>query len=285
MMRSMKLFWWLLPFLGLAPQGREDAATLLGRVIDAQEAYQASQRELTFRQRTLTQNLAKDGTISRSKSETLVVTPTPGGEYRRLVAKNGRPLSPPEEAKEQEKLEEHIEEQLRLSDEERRKRANEKLESRVERYRERLEQALGVFDFEPLPDETIDGESLRVFRFAPKRGYVGHSRTTKILARMEGVVWIDAERDQLAKLSVVFTRDLKFLGGIFGRVSKGTTAVVEGTLFDGLWVLESIDVNLDARLYFLKRYRQKIAVRYGDYRKYSIDTDFTFATTPESSQR
>ena len=259
---------------------REDATTLIQRVIDGRERQQQALRAFTFRERTVTRYLDKEGAISKTDSETFLVTASTGGEYRRLVARNGHPLSAKDIAKEERKLEKHIEDELRLSEREREQKTRDKLERRVERYRSRLEEALEVYDFEPLADQVIDGESVRVFRFTPKPGYKGHSRSTKVLARMGGTIWIDAERDQLAKLSLAFTKDLKFLGGVFGRVSKGTQATIVGTMREDLWMLDNVDVSLKARLYFLKRYRRHITVDYDDYRKFHVDNEETPSSKP-----
>lgn len=263
---------------------RDDAPSLIRRIIDAQEEQHWAQRTLTFRERTVKRNLEKDGTVSETESKTFIVTPTTGGEYRRLVAENGRPLSARDEAKEKRKLEEHTEEQLRLAPEEREQKTKEKLDERVERYQKRLKEALQIYEFEPLPDEVLDGQRVRVFHFTPKPGYRGHSRWTKILARMEGTVWIDARRDQLTKLSVEFTKDLNFLGGVFGRISKGTRATVVGKLRDELWVLDDVDAELNARMYFFKRYRQHITVSYDDYRKYDVEILETVAPAAASQR-
>jgi hypothetical protein len=263
----------------------EDAVTLIRRVIEAQDKHQRAQRAFAFRERTVTRKLESDGTVSATESESFLVTPSPDGEYRRLIATNGEPLSAADETKQRRKLEKHIEEQLRLSAEQRELKTEEKLAKRVERYRSRLEEALEVYRFEPLPDDTIDGQPVRVFRFTPKAGYEGRSRSTKILARMEGTIWIDSRRDQLAKLSLGFTKDLAFLGGVFGRVSAGTRAVIVGTLQESLWMLDDVDIDLNARLYFLKRYRQHISVDYGDYRRFEVDTLEVIAPPATSPQR
>lgn len=264
---------------------RDDAKTLIQRVIDGQEHQQRAQRAFAFRERTVTRHLDKRGAVSKTVSETFLVTPGTGGEYRRLVARDGHPLSAKDEAKQERELERHIEKQLRLSEQEREQRTRDKMESRVKRYRSRLKDALEVYNFSPLADERLDGESVRVFRFTPKPKYEGHSRTTKILARMEGTVWIDPERNQLAKLSLVFTRDLKFLGGVFGGVSKGTQATVIGAMRENLWMLDSADVALNARFYFLKRYRQHITVAYDDYGKFHVATEEAITSTPSTVQR
>lgn len=263
--------------LFLAPPesaGSEDAETLLLRVIESQERQQELTREYAFRETTVTRDLDSKGRVERTESEVALVTPGPDGEYRRLEAKDGKPLSPAEEAKEENKFQEFLEKQLRMPPEERDRKTKEKLKGRVERFQERLREALEVYDFQPLEDEVIQDVPLRVFRFSPKPGYEGHSRSTNILARMEGKVWIDPRRGQLAKLQVRFVKNLKFLGGIFGRVSEGSEASAEGW-FDGegVWLLDEVEVSLDARLYFLKSYRQRIEIDYHDFQRYRVDTE------------
>jgi len=263
-----------------------DAPALLRRVIQAQERQQELTREYAFLETTVTSDLDSEGQVERTKSEVTLVTPAPDGEYRRLVGKDGKSLSPEEEAKEERRFQKYMKEQLRLTAAERDRNTKDKLKRRVERYQDRLREAIEVFDFEPLEDEVIQGVPLRVFGFSPKPGYEGHSRSTKILARMEGTVWIDPRRDQLAKLQVRFVKSLKFLGGIFGRVSEGSEASAEGW-FDGegLWLLDEVDVSLDARLYFLKSYRQRIEIDFHDYKRYRIDTDERMKTLRPSAQK
>jgi hypothetical protein len=253
---------------------REDASTLLQKVIEGQERQQALTRQYAFRETMVTRDVDETGRVKKVKSEAALVTPGPDGEYRRLVAKDGEPLTAEENAREERKFQEYLKEQLDRSPEERERRTKEKLERRVKRFQERLREAIEVFDFEPLDDEVIQDVPLRVFRFSPKPGYEGHSRATKVLARMEGKVWIDPYRNQLAKLEIRFVKSLKFLGGIFGRVSEGSEAAAEGW-FDGegVWLLDEVDVSLNARLYFLKSYRQQIAIDYHDYQRYRVSTE------------
>jgi hypothetical protein len=258
---------------------REDAETLLRRVIEAQAHQQQLTREYAFRETTVTKDIDSEGRVKRVKSEVALVTPGPEGEYRRLEGKNGKPLSSEEAAREQRKFQEYLKKQLDLSPEELERKTREKLERRVKRYQERLREAIEVYDFEPLEDEVVQNVPLRVFRFSPKPGYEGHSRATTILARMEGKVWIDPRRDQLARLQVRFVKDLKFLGGLFGRVSEGSEASASGWFDgDGLWLLDEIAVSLDARLYFLKGYHQRIEIDYHDYQRYRVDTEVQLKT-------
>jgi hypothetical protein len=78
----------------------------------------------------------------------------------------------------------------------------------------------------------------------------------------------------LARLDLRVVKSLKFLGGIFGRLSEGSAASARGW-FDGeeVWLLDNVSLSLDARLYFMKTYRQQIEIDYHDYQRYRVKTE------------
>ncbi|HSF18952.1 MAG TPA: hypothetical protein VLK65_25730 [Vicinamibacteria bacterium] len=271
----------LLALTLFGPADDAEAGRLIRRVIDARERQLELESQYAFREQTTTRDVASDGRVRSAKSETFLVTPAPGGEYRRLVERNGRPLDEKDRASEERKFQEFLAEQSRSSPEELAQKTNEKIRKRAERWQTRLEEALEVFEFTSLPNETLEGVPVRVFDFEPKPGYEPDSRSKKILARLEGRIWIDGGRDQIARLRVRFRENLKFLGGIFGRVSEGSEAFAVGWLAgDELWLLDRIEASLDARLYFLKEYRQEIVIDYSDYERLTVATDESVALSP-----
>lgn len=252
---------------------REDARTLLLRVVENQEWNQERQREYTFRETVVTQFLRKDGTVKKKEAETFEVLPAPGGEYRRLVSRNGKPLPPAEEAKEEEKLQEYIKKRLAMSPAEI-ERKNRNLKTRLGRFESRIREALEVFDFAPLPDEEVSGRRVRVFEFSPRPGYEPHSRATNVFSRTKGTVWIDPEWNQIVKLYIRFREDMSFALGLFGRISKGTEGMVEQLkVGDDIWLLGHVDVYLNGRFYFLKKYNRRVTYEYTDYKKYTVSTE------------
>jgi hypothetical protein len=253
---------------------RPDAYRLIEKVIDKQELKQELQRQYAYRETVTTEFLRKDGTVDKVKSETFQVTPSPDGEYRRLLAKDGRPLSPKQEWKEEKEFQEYIDKQLKLSSEERQRNTKKKLAGRVSRFQTRLREALEVYEFTELPDERLKGQRLRRFHFSPRPGYKPHSKGTKVLKRLEGTIWIDPQESQIVKLHIIFREDMKFFFGLFGRVSKGSQAVAEQLQAeDGLWLLENVTASLEARFYFFKKYRRRITYAYSDYEKYTVETE------------
>jgi hypothetical protein len=261
------------------PATREDARSLLERVVENQERNQALQRQFAYVERMTTEHLRTDAPVSKRKAETFEVTPAPGGEYRRLIAKNGRALTPKEEAEEEKKFQRYLAKQLELSPDKLKSKEN-NLKTRLGRFESRIREALEVFEFTASPDETLSGRPVRVFQFSPKAGYGPHSRATNLLSRTEGTIWIDSQRNQIAKLQMRFRRDMKFLAGIFGRISKGTHAVaVMKPIGDEVWLLDTIELVLKGRFYFLKRYNRRLTFTYTDYRKYTVSTEETVGSS------
>ncbi len=141
---------------GTGGTARPDARSLIEKVIEKQELRQEQQREYSYPETVTTEHSRKDGTIHKVESKTFRVTPSPEGEYRRLVAENGRPLTPKKEKKEEEEFQKYLEKQMKLSDAERQRGTNEKLASLVSRFQTRLREALEVYEFTPLPDEKLN---------------------------------------------------------------------------------------------------------------------------------
>ena len=253
---------------------RPDARRLIEKVIANQEAKQQLQRQYAYRETVTTEFLHKDGSVDKIKSQAFQVTPSPDGEYRRLIAKNGQPLPPEKEEKEEDKFQKYLNKQLKLSSAERERNTKEKLAGRLRRFQTRLREALEVYEFTELPVESVQGNRIRCFGFSPQSGYKAHSKGTDILARLEGTVWIDPKQAQIVRLHIIFREDLKFFFALFGRITKGSAAVAERhQAEDGLWLLENITASLDARLYFFKKYRRRITYSYSDYQKYTVETD------------
>ena len=78
---------------------------------------------------------------------------------------------------------------------------------------------------------------------------------------------------------------MNFLGGLFGRVSRGSHAAAVATLHDGLWLVKRMDITLDARFYFLKRYRRHLAFVYSDFQRFSVSTEERIGLPPSEIAR
>ena len=126
---------------------------------------------------------------------------------------------------------------------------------------------------------------MRVFHFEPKQGYSGHDRFTKMLAKLEGTVWIDAERAQIARIHLRLREDMKLLAGLFGKIGEGSEALAEGWSHEDVWLLDKVELNLKARLYFVMRYDRRLVWDYTDYEEFSVRTEERIGPRRTSSSR
>ncbi len=103
-----------------------------------------------------------------------------------------------------------------------------------------------------------------------QRQYAYRETTTTEFLRKDGSV----RKAKSEAFQVTPSQDMKLFFGLFGKVSKGSEAIVEQLQAeDGLWLLENITTSLDARFYFFKKYRRRITYSYSDYQKYTVETD------------
>ncbi len=112
-----------------------------------------------------------------------------GLPYRRLVARDDRPLPPGEEKKEQEKLARGIEERREETGARRAERLAEYARRR-DWQREAWRELPEAFDFRLAAEEVWAGIGLYVIEAIPRRGYQPRSRTGKVLANLKGKLWV-----------------------------------------------------------------------------------------------
>ncbi len=181
------------------------------------------------------------------------VVQTPQGSLYRLIAQDGQPLSPQEKAQEQERLEKLIRdsgEQKRLE------RANKK---EAERYRSFLQL---------LPDALLfsyvgrEGNVIKL-RYEPNPNFQPPTREARVFHAMEGELWIQAREQRLMRIRGEIIADVKFAGGLLGRLDKGGRFNFEqAEIAPGQWEMTHMQVDLKGTALLFK----SIAVQQSEWR-------------------
>ncbi len=214
-----------------------DVEEIVRRAASAMQADWSAAPGFAVVQRDLT---TSKGIITTKTHQVFMIQ---GSDYYMPIAVDDKSLSA-----DQQKLELH-----RLREEVARRSHETPLEARqrAEHYRKMREQngilleeftkALG-FTFSG--DETIDGHACYVLEAKPKAGYRPPNRTAKVLAGMQGRLWIDkksfhwlrAEAQVLKPVSVV---------GLFARVLPGTRMELDMTpVTDSIWLVSRFAVDM-----------------------------------------
>jgi hypothetical protein len=111
-----------------------------------------------------------------------------GSPYERLVAVNGKPLSPEPQAQEQQKLEATVVERQKESPQGRRQRI-----AKYEKEREgddlMMEQLTKALDFKLVGEQRLGAQDVYVLKATPRPGYKPPNAEAKVLTGMEGKLW------------------------------------------------------------------------------------------------
>jgi hypothetical protein len=226
-----------------------------------------------YTQKAVDRELRKDGVFRNTGSETTQITFYKGNRIARQIEKNGKPLSPGDQEKEDKDVAKRVEEidkkiakqQARAAkgkdapDEDRRisiaevLRASKLLNPRRERFRGR---EVIVFDFEPNP--TFDMKNAKSM--------------LKFFGKTAGVMWIDEKDKQVARVDAVLAQSLSIGGGVLAKLNKGATFTLEKERFgDEIWLPSLAEINLSVRVLLVKGINVNQLVRYYDYHRFETE--------------
>lgn len=250
--------------------GQPDAREIIRRAVAADERNWKVARNYIFSERANLRYLDSEGRVKLQEISIHDVMLLDGSPYRRLVARDDRPLPPAEERKEQEKLTKSTAERR---DETAAKRLQRLAEyaKRPEWQREAWRELPEAFDFRVAAEEVWDGHSLYVIEATPRKAYQAKSRTAKMLAHVRAKLWVDKQDYHLVKGEVEVI-DTISVGFFLVLVAKGSRASFEEALVnDEVWFPRYVRAFASARLGLLKVVRIEQEYTYSKCREVKTD--------------
>jgi len=252
-----------------APSGAPmpDTRALLDEVQANEDKVENLLDTYSYIQKIITREVDKNGAIQDKDSETYQLSFYKGYRIRRLVEKNGRPLSADDQTDEDKKaakqvaeIEKKIEKKEKDPSEEDRKisiaemlRASRLLNPRRERFRGRN---VIVFDFEPNPDFD----------------YKNAKSMLKFFGKIAGVMWIDEKDKQVARIDAHLADSFNIGGGVLAKLRKGSSFTLDQErINDEIWLPSAADINISLRVLMVKGIDLNQVVRSYDYRKFTTE--------------
>lgn len=224
-------------------------------------------RDYTYVEREETKKLNHQGAVSSTESKTSEVLQIYGETVEKLVAKDDKPLSEKDAAKEDTRIQKIIDKRKNESDSDREKRIK-KEEKEREEGREFVKEIADAYDFHLLGVDSISGRDAWVIDAQPRPDYVPHKKEAKLLSKVIGKIWIDKAEDQWVRMDVRTTDTISF-GLFLARLHEGTRVVVEQTrVNDEVWLPKHAAIHVDVRLALLKNFDQDIDITDRDYQKF-----------------
>ncbi len=225
------------------------------------------QRDYTYIERQVMHTLDGKGNTKSTEIKTYEVLEVYGEQVERLIAKDDKPLSAKDAAKEEEKIQKIIDKRKNESDSDRRKR-EEKEQKEREDDRKFVKEVADAYDFTLVGTEPVAGRPAWIIDANPRAGFQPQSKEAKFLPHFRGRVWIDQGDLQLAKMDMQCLDTISW-GLFLARFHKGSRFVLEQTrVNDEVWLPKQLAVKVDARLALLKNVNVDLEQSYRDYKKF-----------------
>jgi len=189
-----------------------------------------------------------------------------GSPYNRLVKINGAPLSPQQEAVEQQKLDAVIAQRQHESPQD---RADRIVKYEKDRARDHvlMAQLTQAFDFTVIGQQKLNGRNVYVLKATPRPGYQPPSMETQVLTGMQGKLWIDKSTFQWVKVTAQVIHPVS-IEGFLAQVEPGTRFELEKMPVDnGIWLPSHFSMTAHAKILFLFSHNEADDESYYDYHK------------------
>jgi hypothetical protein len=229
------------------------------------------QRDYTYIQREEQHRLDGKGEVKSTETKTSEILEIYGEQVERLIAKDDKPLSEKDAAKEEEKIQKLIDKRKDESEKDREKR-EEKEEKDREQDRQFVREVADAYNFTFVGIDSLSGRDTYVIDGEPRPGYEPHLKEAKILPKFRFRAWIDKDESQWKKLDIQCIETVSF-GLFLARIHKGSRIVIEQTRINNeVWLPQHINVKVDVRLALVKDFNVDDDITFRDYKKFRTDT-------------
>ncbi len=256
--------------VGVSALGQDPRALVLESASRA-GVDQELQRNYTYRERIEERRFDGAKAVKSTDIKTFDVINLYGRPYRRLIEKNGMPLDPDQEAKEQHKIDRELVKRSKESEKARQSRLS-KDAKELEDERSFRREIADAFLFSMAGSETIGGFDCYVIEAVPKPGFRPRTSDGKALPKLKGKLWISRADKRWIKVHAE-TIDTISIGWFLLRVAKGTHFDFETVRVGGeVWMPRHVNVRGEARLAGVKKIDLELDVNWSGFRKFSTDS-------------
>lgn len=219
------------------------AHDIVQRAIETQRRHEEAGNEVKYDYElvNVTEKLDGDGDVREAEEYLYRSHHIEGVAYERLVEKDGRDLDAKDRKRERQ----------------REKKFRDKLakgEAKHNDADDRVafdEELLARYIIELVEIRELAGRDCHVLRFEPKPGKLPVRKTIdRALNQAEGLLWIDAETFEIARVEFELRKKVALWWGMMGSVSKMSGRFQRQPMADGVWLPESFDFYMKGRVLF-----------------------------------
>jgi hypothetical protein len=258
-----------------------DLATFVAAVRVHLNTDEERQSGYAYRERTTEEKVDEAGRPVHTSVKVFEVYPGLPGEnrYRRLIEKDGQPVSPETLTSGDRARQKAVESYARniSTDAGRQEDAR-----RLNKDRRELEAAIDdlfrIYQIQLVGRESMDGHDTIVAALTPRAGVQPRTDDGKMMRHFKARAWISDADYEVVRVEIEALDDLSIGWGLFARVHKGASATYQRRkVNDEVWLPARVTWNGSGRLLLLKRLRVRGVSEFSGYRKFTVDTSTTYS--------
>src|SRR5262245_61464556 len=296
-------------FPKISSEALPDVPALLKEVGKNQDEVDRLLEKYTYTETITKRELDSNGRMKVKESETFEMTFHKGARIRRLVAKNGKPLSPKEEADAQKDVEKRIREiEKRVAEKERKERETAQKAAKSSEGAKTDGDPIGDPPNSDSEDERKERPTIAdvlrasrllnprrerfrsrdviVFDFEPLPGYKPQKNYEKLFGKMAGALWIDPIDKQVARLEARLVETYKIGGGMLASLKEGANFTLEQERVNQeIWLPTRAEINLGVRVLLVKGLNINLTITSGDYKRFSVEAEKEKLKDPSQSDK
>jgi hypothetical protein len=255
----------------VAGRAAEDAREIVRKSVELDQTSWLRMQDYTWVARSTERRLDAGGKVKSTERSAWETVMLDGEPYRRMLERDGQPLPPAEQKKQQEKLDKSVAKLAHETPEEKGRRMAD-YEARRRKEREFLRRIPDAYDLRIEGEAQVDGHDAWVIAGTPKAGYRALDRDAKALLKIRGKLWIDKSSYQWVRLEAETTETISF-GLFLARLNPGAKLVFEQTrVADDLWLPKRIYMKGAGRLGLIKRIAMEQEIAWSNYRRFQVDS-------------
>ena len=188
-----------------------------------------------------------DGKPKSTEVNIYQISPDRGRSYRRLISRNGVPLTQSE-----------LDKQDR--DEQMKPPASPREDTKIR------DELFEIYDVQVEGRETVEGSPAVVLSFRPRTDYKPQSKLASFLTHVSGRAWVNEADHQLVRVEAEVFDSVSY-GWFLGSLQEGTRLIAERRKIDsGIWLPARLDIQKSQRV-LLRGIRVQEVHEYSEYRK------------------
>jgi hypothetical protein len=231
-----------------------------------QKAAEAIQNNYVYRIHRVSEDFSKDGKVKKTTVVDADSLTIDGVRVNRETARDGKPLTPEEAKKENERIDKDV-----AKAKERRAKAEDKGRDTDARGDEMISASriLELGTFSNPRRESIDGRDTIAVDYAGDPKAKTRNAGETVIRDLAGTVWIDEKDRTMVRAEGHFANDFKVGGGLVADIHKGTHFSFRAQKVNGeVWLPATIEGRGSARMMLFLNFNGAMELTASDYRKF-----------------